>query len=71
MTTAVRGSVIRKKTTLTKACVAIVLGGDSSERDVSLETGRAVFETLRGAGVNVFPFDPSESRMGEEDLSSG
>jgi len=65
MTTAVRGSAIRKKTTLTKACVALVLGGDSSERDVSLETGRAVFETLRGAGVNVFPFDPSESRMGE------
>lgn len=51
--------------TATQTRVAVLMGGDSSEREVSLESGRAVLESLRGAGVQVFPFDPAESGIGE------
>jgi D-alanine-D-alanine ligase len=40
--------------------VAVLLGGDSAERAVSLKSGAAVLRALREAGVNAEPLDPSE-----------
>lgn len=37
--------------------VAVLLGGTSSERGVSLDSGRGVLEALRGRGVDVHPVD--------------
>ena len=37
--------------------VAVLLGGTSSERAVSLDSGRNVLEALRGQGVNAEPID--------------
>lgn len=39
--------------------VAVLLGGDSAEREVSLASGHAVLTALLEAGVNAHPFDPS------------
>jgi D-alanine-D-alanine ligase len=38
--------------------VAVLLGGDSSERDISLLSGNAVLAALRRRGVDAHPFDP-------------
>jgi D-alanine-D-alanine ligase len=40
--------------------VAVLLGGKSAEREISLLSGNAVLEGLRRAGVDVHPFDPAE-----------
>lgn len=40
--------------------VAVLLGGRSAEREISLMSGRNVLEALRRAGVDAHPFDPSE-----------
>jgi D-alanine-D-alanine ligase len=37
--------------------VAVLLGGPSSEREISLVSGRAVAEVLRGRGNKVTEFD--------------
>jgi D-alanine-D-alanine ligase len=37
--------------------VAVLLGGTSSEREVSLDSGRNVLEALRGRGVDATPVD--------------
>ena len=37
--------------------VAVVLGGQSAERDVSLDSGRNVLEALRAKGVDAHPVD--------------
>ena len=37
--------------------VAVLLGGTSSEREVSLDSGRNVLEALRGRGVDAQPVD--------------
>jgi D-alanine-D-alanine ligase len=39
--------------------IAILLGGDSLERDVSLETGRCVAAALRELGHEILPLDPT------------
>jgi D-alanine-D-alanine ligase len=39
--------------------VAVLMGGASSERDISLKTGTAVLDALRRRGVNAFSCDPS------------
>lgn len=39
--------------------VAVMLGGTSPEREVSLDTGNAVLEALKSRGVNAFPWDPA------------
>lgn len=46
--------------------VAVLLGGKSAEREVSLMSGNAVLEALRGRGVNAHGFDPAERPL--EDL---
>ena len=45
--------------------VAIMLGGDSSEREVSLDTGTAVLEALQSRGVDALEWDPAEKTIPE------
>ncbi len=45
--------------------VAVMLGGDSSEREVSLDTGAAVLEALLCKGVDAHAWDPAEKSMAE------
>jgi D-alanine-D-alanine ligase len=40
--------------------VAVLMGGPSSEREISLLSGNAVLAALRGRGVDAHPFDPAE-----------
>lgn len=40
--------------------VAVMFGGNSAERDISLLSGRAVLAALCRAGVDAHPFDPAE-----------
>jgi D-alanine-D-alanine ligase len=40
--------------------VAVLLGGKSAEREVSLKSGGMVLSALRSRGVNASPFDPAE-----------
>lgn len=46
--------------------VAVLFGGTSAEREVSLKSGTAVLAALRGAGVDAHAFDPAERPL--EDL---
>ena len=45
--------------------VAVMLGGDSSEREISLLTGNAVLEALKRRGVDAHGFDPRALPLGE------
>jgi D-alanine-D-alanine ligase len=45
--------------------VALLMGGDSAEREVSLMTGKAVHEALVARGVEAVPFDPAGRPLGE------
>ncbi|WP_026436631.1 D-alanine--D-alanine ligase [Acidovorax sp. JHL-9] len=45
--------------------VAVLMGGASAERDVSLMSGRGVLEALRSRGVDAHAFDPAHSDLGE------
>ncbi len=45
--------------------VAVLLGGHSAEREVSLMSGRGVLEALRSRGVDAHAFDPAERDLGE------
>jgi D-alanine-D-alanine ligase len=49
--------------------VAVMLGGGSSEREISLLTGNAVLEGLRRRGVDAHGFDPRDQALA--DLVSG
>lgn len=40
--------------------VAVLAGGDSAEREISLMTGEAVLEALRARGVDAHPLDPRD-----------
>ena len=46
--------------------VAVLLGGRSAEREISLQSGHAVLEALKRMGVDAHPFDPSKQPI--EDL---
>jgi len=43
--------------------VAVLLGGKSAEREISLMSGNAVLEGLRRAGVDAHGFDPAEREL--------
>ena len=43
--------------------VAVLQGGDSAEREVSLRSGAAVLEALRARGVEAEAFDPRERSL--------
>ena len=40
--------------------VAVLMGGQSAEREISLMSGTGVLQALRAKGVDAHPFDPSE-----------
>lgn len=43
--------------------VAVLFGGNSAEREVSLRSGKAVLNALQEAGVAAFAFDPKEQPL--------
>ncbi len=45
--------------------VAVLMGGDSAEREVSLMSGQGVLQALRSAGVDAHAFDPAAHDLGE------
>jgi D-alanine-D-alanine ligase len=45
--------------------VAVMLGGNSSEREVSLDSGNAVLKALKRRGVNAIGWDPAEHTLEE------
>jgi D-alanine-D-alanine ligase len=45
--------------------VAVLLGGPSSEREISFLSGNAVLAALREQGVDAHPFDPAERDLAE------
>ncbi|WP_295522379.1 D-alanine--D-alanine ligase [Limnohabitans sp. Rim8] len=45
--------------------VAVLMGGQSAEREVSLMSGEGVLQALRAAGVDAHAFDPAERDLGE------
>ena len=45
--------------------VAVLMGGSSAEREVSLMSGRGVLDALRSQGVNAEAFDPAERGLHE------
>ena len=44
--------------------VAVLMGGLSAEREVSLMSGTGVLQALQGQGVNAHAFDPAEHDLG-------
>src|SRR5260370_6405045 len=45
--------------------VAVLFGGDSSEREISLLSGNAVLDALRRRGVDAHAFDPRDAALSE------
>lgn len=45
--------------------VAVLLGGRSAEREVSLKSGKAVLNALVSQGIDAYPFDPNEHPLEE------
>ena len=43
--------------------VAVMLGGNSAEREVSLKSGKAVLAALRAVGIDAHAFDPREKPL--------
>ena len=45
--------------------VAVLMGGSSAEREVSLMSGAGVLQALRARGVDAHAFDPAQQDLGE------
>ena len=45
--------------------VAVLLGGNSAEREISLMSGQGVLDALRSRGVDAHPFDPAQREISE------
>ncbi len=45
--------------------VAVLLGGRSAEREISLQSGQAVLAALQESGVDAYPFDPAKESLDE------
>jgi len=45
--------------------VAVLMGGSSAEREISLLSGNGVLAALRSQGVDAHAFDPAERELGE------
>ena len=45
--------------------LAVLMGGDSAEREVSLMSGAGVLEALRSRGVDAHAFDPAQRPLGD------
>ena len=46
--------------------VAVLLGGRSAEREVSLMSGTGVLAALKSKGVDAHAFDPADRDLGED-----
>jgi D-alanine-D-alanine ligase len=64
-----KSAIRRARSGLEFGKVAVLLGGDSTEREISLLSGNAVLEALTRRGVNAHAFDPEILPVG--DLLSG
>jgi D-alanine-D-alanine ligase len=60
---------VDEKTRARLGRVAVLMGGFSSEREVSLSSGSEVLKALRDAGVDAVGIDPAESSL--SDLAAG
>ena len=49
--------------------VAVLLGGNSAERDVSLKSGQAVLNALLDAGIDAIAFDPQKHPRHNQDIA--
>ena len=56
---------LQNTTAGTSERVAVLMGGASAEREVSLMSGRGVIEALRTCGVDAHAFDPAERALTE------
>ncbi len=45
--------------------VAVLMGGASAEREISLMSGQGVLQALRSQGVDAHAFDPAERDLSE------
>lgn len=45
--------------------VAVLMGGKSAEREISLMSGQGVLKALRDQGVDAYAFDPAERDLGD------
>ena len=45
--------------------VAVLMGGRSAEREISIMSGTGVLQALQSRGVDAHPFDPAERDLGE------
>lgn len=45
--------------------VAVLMGGFSSEREVSLDSGAAILAALKSKGIDAHAFDPKETPLSE------
>jgi D-alanine-D-alanine ligase len=45
--------------------VAVLMGGSSAEREISLMSGNGVLKALRAKGIDAHPFDPSQRELFE------
>ena len=45
--------------------VAVLMGGASAEREVSLMSGSGVLQALRASGIDAHAFDPAERDLFE------
>ncbi len=45
--------------------VAVLMGGDSAEREVSIMSGTGVLNALKSQGVDAYAFDPADRDLGE------
>ncbi|MEO6320092.1 MAG: D-alanine--D-alanine ligase [Polaromonas sp.] len=45
--------------------VAVLMGGQSAEREISLMSGQGVLQALRSQGVDAYAFDPAERELVE------
>ena len=61
------GSVLHevKSVGATFGKVAVLMGGMSAEREISLMSGNGVLQALRSCGVDAHAFDPAERDLGE------
>ncbi len=62
--------VTDKETIARLGRVAVIMGGDSAEREVSLKSGRAVLEALQAAGVDAFGIDAADDLIGQLQANS-
>jgi D-alanine--D-alanine ligase len=63
MNTQISDSETSSRDSVTFGKVAVLLGGRSAEREVSLKSGAAVLSALQRSGVDAHPFDPAVQNL--------